>query len=310
MDALSEVLRHARLDGSILADVTARAPWCVSVPESRTRMTAHVLLEGRAWVQAGEAAPLALVAGDAVFLPRGEAHLLAGDLLAEATPLASIVKPSPGGELAPAMLGGRGPATRFATLAFSWEAHLAEPLASLLPPVVHAPLGGSAALGWLREGLGLDLTGSDAPRPGGDAARSRIAELALIETLRRHVEGTDQATGWIAALNDRHVGLALAAMHGRPGENWTVERLGRQAGLSRSALAERFALLMGEPVFAFLSRLRLQLAAQELLATDRPIGAIAEEAGYEAVNSFSRAFRRAFGRPPTAWRKRARRRRR
>lgn len=311
MDALSEVLRLSRLTGAVLVDATARAPWCLAVPASATRMVAHALLEGEALLETSLGEHLPMRAGDVVFLPRGEAHLLAGDLAAEARTIASLVKPSTPGEPAPAVFGGRGRPARFATLAFTWDRHLAEPLASLLPGVVLASLKGSAPLAWLADSLGLSLSGSDAPRPGGEATRSRLAELVLIELLRRHVEGQKAGgTGWLAALNDRHVGAALALMHGRPGENWTVERLGRQVGVSRSALAERFALAMGEPVIAFLSRLRLQLAAQELLATDRSIHAIAEEAGYEAVNSFSRAFKRAFGRPPTVWRRRARRRKR
>jgi transcriptional regulator GlxA family with amidase domain len=104
------------------------------------------------------------------------------------------------------------------------------------------------------------------------------------------------------------VGAALALVHGRPGENWTVERLGRQVGLSRSALAERFTHRMGEPVIAFLTHVRLQLAAEELVATSRSIESVSEDAGYESVTAFSRAFKRAFGAAPSLWRRKPRRR--
>ena len=83
-----------------------------------------------------------------------------------------------------------------------------------------------------------------------------------------------------------------------------MERLGRHVGLSRSALAERFSDVMGEPIFAFLTRWRLQLAAEALLATSRSIGAIAREAGYESAGAFSAAFKRTFGKPPSVWRRR------
>jgi transcriptional regulator GlxA family with amidase domain len=88
-----------------------------------------------------------------------------------------------------------------------------------------------------------------------------------------------------------------------------VEKLGRQVGLSRSALAERFTHRMGEPVIAFLTHVRLQLAAEELVATPRSIESVSEDAGYESVTAFSRAFKRAFGKPPSVWRVRARRKR-
>jgi len=86
-----------------------------------------------------------------------------------------------------------------------------------------------------------------------------------------------------------------------------VERLGRNVGLSRSALAERFGDVMGEPIFAFLTRWRLQMAAEFLLTTTRPIGTIAHEAGYESAGAFSVAFKRVFGKPPSIWRRKSRR---
>jgi AraC-like DNA-binding protein len=114
--------------------------------------------------------------------------------------------------------------------------------------------------------------------------------------------------GWLAGLGDRFVGRALALVHGRPSEPWTVERLGRHVGLSRSALAERFGDVMGEPIFGFLTRWRLHMAAEFLLTTSRPIATIAHEAGYESAGAFSAAFKRVFGKPPSIWRTKSRRR--
>jgi AraC-like DNA-binding protein len=310
MDALSEVLRLASLNGSVLADATAGGSWCVSVPAAASRSFAHVVLEGDCSLKAGEAEPVALRAGDVAFLARGESHVIGSDLAAQPVPFATLLRPPVAGELAPVTLGGSGRRTRWATLAISADRHLAEPLFAALPPVLRAGLRGTAPLAWLSDSLGLSLSGSDAPRPGGTASLSRVAELVLIEALRRHVEGLPPGgTGWLAGLNDRYVGAALALVHGRPGEHWTVERLARQVGMSRSALAERFSLVVGEPIFAFLTRVRLQLAAHELLTTAHTIEAVAEGAGYEAVTSFSRAFKRTFGKPPSVWRRKSQRKR-
>ncbi|MDH5264595.1 MAG: AraC family transcriptional regulator [Betaproteobacteria bacterium] len=310
MDALSEVLRLASLSGSVLADATAGGAWCVSVPAASSRAFAHVVLEGDCALKAGDAEPIALRAGDVAFAARGEGHLVGSDLSAQPTPFAALLRPPVAGELAPVTLGGSGRRTRWVTLAISVDRHLADPLFAALPPVLKANLRGTAPLAWLSDSLGLSLSGSDAPRPGGTAALSRVAELVLIEALRRHVEDLPPGgSGWLAGLNDRYVGAALALVHGRPGEHWTVERLARQVGLSRSALAERFSLVVGEPIFGFLTRVRLQLAAHELATTAHSIETIAESAGYEAVNSFSRAFKRVFGKPPSVWRRKPRRRR-
>jgi AraC-like DNA-binding protein len=309
MDALSEVLRLANLSGSVLADATAGGSWCVSVPAAATRCFAHVVLEGECELKAGDAPPVALRTGDVAFLVRGEGHLLGSDLAAAPSPFASLLRPPVAGELAPVTLGGAGRRTRWVTLAITIDPHLAEPLLAALPPVLKAGLRGTAPLAWLSDSLGLSLSGTDAPRAGGTASLSRVAELVLIEALRRHVESLPPGgTGWLAGLNDRYVGAALALVHGRPGEHWTVERLARQVGLSRSALADRFSQVVGEPIFGFLTRVRLQLAAHELATTANAIETVAQGAGYEAVNSFSRAFKRAFGKPPSLWRRRRRRR--
>jgi transcriptional regulator GlxA family with amidase domain len=114
------------------------------------------------------------------------------------------------------------------------------------------------------------------------------------------------STGWRAALNDRHVGAALALMHSRPGENWTVEKLARQVNLSRSTLGEHFSAILGEPVMAFLARVRVQRAAHELLTGGKAIKTVAQEAGYESPTSFARAFRRAYRVAPSQWAKRQR----
>ena len=152
--------------------------------------------------------------------------------------------------------------------------------------------------------MGLVLSASEAPFLGAAATRARLAELVVVEALARFIQATPGGTGWLAGLNDRYVGRALALVHGRPSEPWTVEKLGRQVGLSRSALADRFSDVMGEPIFAFLTRWRLQLAAEYLITTTRSIESIARTAGYESGGAFSRAFKHAFGKAPSIWRRR------
>jgi AraC-like DNA-binding protein len=92
-------------------------------------------------------------------------------------------------------------------------------------------------------------------------------------------------------------------LHGEPDRGWTVDELARGAALSRSALAERFTALVGEPPIQYLMRWRLALAARELRSGSDSISRIAERSGYESEAAFSRAFKREFGTPPAAWRK-------
>ena len=308
MDALSEVLRLARFSAGVTLDATARAPWCVSVPASASMARAHLIVDGGCVIKAGDDDPVELKAGELAFLAHGDAHLIGSSLDAPAKSLSALVKTPVAGELMPVNVGGNGEATRWIALAAGCERHLAEPLIAALPRVMKVDLSNAAPFHWLIDALGLTLSSSAAPPVGASAERARLSELVMIEALSRFVYWHPPGgKGWLAGLQDRFVGRALALVHGRPSEAWTVEKLGRQVGLSRSALADQFVEVMGEPIFAFLTRWRLQMAAEFLLATSRPIGSIAHEAGYESAGAFSAAFKRAFGKPPSVWRKKAKR---
>jgi AraC-like DNA-binding protein len=308
MDALSEVLRLARFGAQVTLDATAGAPWCVSVAASSSIARAHLVVDGRCELKLSGAQPIALEAADLAFIPKGEAHLIGHPLDAEAKALSALVKSPIAGEQVPVRLGGNAASTRWIVISASCERHLADPLISALPQVMKVGLANAAARERLVDALGLTLSASAAPPVGASAQRSRLAELVLVEAMGRYVDGLPPGgKGWLAGLGDRFVGRALALVHGSPEEPWTVERLGRNVGLSRSALAERFVLVMGEPIFGFLTRWRLTMAAEFLLTTPRPIESIAHEAGYESAGAFSAAFKRVFGKPPSVWRRKRRR---
>jgi AraC-like DNA-binding protein len=104
-------------------------------------------------------------------------------------------------------------------------------------------------------------------------------------------------------VGDRIVGGALNAMHRRPAHPWTLEELARSAGTSRSVLAERFQQLMGNSPMQYLTQWRMLLACNLLRRSNAPLARIAEDVGYKTDTAFSRAFRREFGAPPAAWRR-------
>src|SRR6185312_17450257 len=118
----------------------------------------------------------------------------------------------------------------------------------------------------------------------------KLSELMFVEAIRHHAESLppDQQ-GWLAGLRDRYVGRALALMHAQPAQAWTVDELASHVGLSRSALGERFAAVIGHPPMQYLARWRLQLAADMLHTSRRTIAAIAADVGYDSEAAFSRA---------------------
>ena len=125
----------------------------------------------------------------------------------------------------------------------------------------------------------------------------------FVETIRQYLETLPSAqTSWLAGLRDPVVGRALAALHHAPRQSWTVEGLARVVGVSRSVLAERFTLMVGQPPMQYLALWRMQLASRLLVEGGR-MTAIANAVGYESEASFSRAFKKLVGQAPATWRR-------
>jgi AraC-like DNA-binding protein len=132
---------------------------------------------------------------------------------------------------------------------------------------------------------------------------SKLSELLFVEAVRRYVAGLQpEQRGWLAGLRDPIAGRAIALLHSQHREPWTAERLAGEVGLSRSAFAERFTALIGQPPMQYLALWRMQLAAQQLRESSTPIARIAFDVGYESEAAFNRAFKRQFGVPPARFR--------
>lgn len=316
MDALSDVLKSVRLEGAVYLNGEFTAPWCIrgecGLPHVRERLAGaehvaffHFLTEGECKVRlvdGGEA--LHAAAGDLVLFPQEGKHLMGSDLqLAplEAEGMARAMDDA-AADVVRLRHGGGGEVTRFTCGYLAFSRAISRPLLEALPPVVCVPLGGASAP--IRELLQLGVRESAGARPGGASILAKAAELLFVEALRRYAETLPpEGRGWLAGARDAHVGRALALMHAEPGTAWTVDLLAREAALSRSALADRFTALVGEPPMQYLKRWRLALAAQALRSGKEAISRIATRSGYDSEAAFTRAFKREFGAPPAAWRK-------
>ena len=142
--------------------------------------------------------------------------------------------------------------------------------------------------------------------PGAGALTDLLCGLLLVQVLRAQLAVDSRtAAPWIHGLEDARVGTALGLIHESPQEDWTVARLASAVAMSRSNFAQRFTLCVGESPMRYLARWRIQLAAHQLRTSDTSLVRIAEHVGYESEAAFNRAFKRHFGVPPAAWRKKA-----
>jgi AraC-like DNA-binding protein len=176
------------------------------------------------------------------------------------------------------------------------------PLIATLPRLLHVPDNGDGA--WVAQLMQQAVSASQKKRPGSDAVLERMSEMMFADAVRRYVEALPgESTGWLAGLRDRHVGRALTLLHAEPARDWNIEALADEAALSRSAFYDRFVRLIGQPPMQYLTQWRMQVASGLLRQSHAPVASIALEVGYESEAAFSRAFKRATGIPPAAWRR-------
>ncbi len=145
---------------------------------------------------------------------------------------------------------------------------------------------------------------SEAQRDGSETVLARLSELLFVRVLRRYIEQLpERSSGWLAGLRDPSISRALQAIHSDPARNWTIEALGREAGMSRAVLAERFAEVVGETPMRYLAKWRMQMAAGLLSQSDLPVEDVAERVGYQSNAAFGRAFKAIVGSAPGTWRR-------
>jgi AraC-like DNA-binding protein len=203
--------------------------------------------------------------------------------------------------------GGGGEITKFVCGFMACEPRLSQVFLNGLPPVFKVSIRNDASGRWLENSIRFSVNEADVSRAGGEAVLAKLSEVLFVETLRVYIAHLPaEQTGWLAGARDPEVGKALALMHRNSAHPWTIASLAKEAGLSRSVLAERFRHYLNEPPMAYLTRWRLQLGAQILASTSYSVAQIAAEVGYESEAAFNRAFKREFENPPARFRQQSR----
>lgn len=334
MDVLSDVLRVVRLSGAVFFTADFSSPWAIEspipdrlalavMPSAECVVLFHILVEGECEVIC-QGHPVTLMrSGDVIVFPRGEQHTMRSHGAGQPTPLSAIF--SPGGHAnEPPQLshGGGGRTSRFVCGYLNCDQRFS-PLVDALPtmllvrssddysameaidargarPTVLPPGSGT----WLGTTLKFTINEARTARPGNGAMLGRLTELMFVEILREYMQRLPASRGgWLAGLNDPHVGKALRLLHTDPVRDWTVEDLAREVAVSRSVLAQRFTELVGDSPMKYLAGWRMQIAKQMMREGTHNIQDIATRVGYDSEAAFNRAFKRATGCPPATWRK-------
>lgn len=301
-DGLSSVLRevHVRSVVYCLSDFTA--PWGFSVEHSPVAKF-HVILEGQAALIVGDAKPLQLAAGDLVLLPHGDGHTITDQAGSAARQLDAILADHPVDMSGRLRYGGDGRPARLLCGGYELDPELPIELAELLPPVL--TLDSSSGLArWLEPLFALLEQETQARAPGAAAIFAKLADVFVSAALRSYLAAADSLERLARpAVPDHGIAQTLKMLRSRPEAPWSVDAMAFSAGMSRTSFNTRFRAVLGKAPMAYLTDLRLRRAAGYLATTTKSVSEIAHLVGYDNEASLSKAFSRAFGRPPGEYRR-------
>lgn len=307
LDLLSDILTRLSLKGTLYFRTSFTEPWGVRVPAFRNVARIHYVHRGEAQIRVdGSERTVALKQGDLVIVPHGRAHVLLCRHTGpeEALPLDDILARSgfPGhGTL---VWGGEDSPqdTQLICGHFALAEGSRHILLDRLPPLIHLRGYGDDLGPWLEATLRVIGAEAGAARLGGDLIALKMSEAIFAQAIRAHIEQSAASGGSLAGFADPNIARALTAFHRAPAADWTVEKLAREAGLSRTRFAERFTSRISVTPMAYVTSWRMQIAREALAHRGLSVAETAEVSGYASESAFSRVFKKQIGVSPAAFR--------
>ncbi len=317
-DALSDLLKTVRLTGAAYFEILARDPWAVAspprelilpriLPDADHLIAYHVVTAGRCFATIAGGKPIALEAGQVLMLTQSAPHTMSSSPgLRADPPMPDILQVAAAAKKPFCINFGDGPASTNLVCGYlACDARPFNPLLESLPPVIKSGEPGSDGAGWITHFIRFAVAEATGKQAGSESVLNKLSELLFIDVVRRHLDSLpSEQAGWLAGLRDPVIGKVISLMHARPAHDWAIDELAREAGTSRSVLAERFVRLIGIPPIHYLAKWRMQVASELMTSANANLASIAAEVGYESEASFSRAFKKVVGVSPSAWRRR------
>lgn len=291
-------LKYLTAEGIVIAQSRVKGEWGVGM-DQRDGTYFHFLAQGTAYFSLDGKPEVQMTAGDVVVLPQGAAHSLRSSSNSKVVSLAEFVKNSQ------ALYSREPDATIVLCGSFEMDRYMLTPAIRSLPSSLHLQADAGSATTPVAEVLKALRSEVEQAKLGSKTVVRNLLSNLFIYILRQWSESEKAEVGsWFFAMQNRQIAKALASIHQSPDNDWTLDALAREAGLSRSVFAQQFREHVGETPYAYLTRWRLGIAARLLGQTSLTIREIADKVGYSSEYSFNRAFKQARGRTPTKERER------
>ncbi len=299
-DVLADILAVFQLKGTVYCQSEIqKAEWALQFHQTQGAVF-HIIGEGSCCLIV-DGQTITLQQGDLLMLPHGTPHLIADK--PQSPCCADIHLDHQVQSCLMMRWGDDQPKTTLVCGLFTFDEFNQQAILSLLPPVMYfsAQMNADYGLNRLIEAL---LDEANSHRLGKDLLLHRLADILFVHIIRAWLDlPSSEAHGWLGGLRDAQITQALSAIHANPDYAWTVKKLAVIATMSRSAFCAKFVDLIGIPPLMYVTRWRMQLATRLLRDKRLSLMQIAEKIGYTSDIAFSKAFKRAFGYTPSAYRR-------
>lgn len=288
-DILSPLLRSFALRANVFFHSSFSGSWTLDT-SGEHKATFHVISRGLCWLHLPDKAePVALQGGDLVVFPHDAPHTIAN---------APVLDRSDNYQTSTENEGPSGPSTSFICGYFEFDQNSWNPLLDALPEVIIIK-GAEATHTALMESLmRLIISEAESNLLGMELVIDRLCDVLFIHVARTCLNRKEYQQGFLRALADQQISKALQQVHEHPELNWSVQSLAGQAGMSRSAFAEKFGRLVGVSAMHYVTQWRMMYAYSLLSKTREPMATIAEKCGYSNEAAFSKAFKRIYAKGP------------
>ncbi|MCH8035234.1 MAG: AraC family transcriptional regulator [Bacteroidetes bacterium] len=301
MDVLSDVLSVSKMGSSVICEPVLSAPWGMKF-EPDAKAMFHLIRSGTCFLQTNTMdQPLRLMQGDVVLITKCNGHKLTDSEASPVEPFRDVLARQKETSLeysthnVTSMLCG----------VYYFQQYEYNPVLSLLPNIIHIPADKVQNNMQLHALIQLILLESGRNEVGSNTAITRYIDVMFIYIVRTWVQQQPLGkAGWLGALNDPRIGMAISLIHKNPSNKWTVASLANQVNMSRSSFAQKFNDIVGETPLTYLTKWRMNLSSKLLRESNQLLMTVAAAVGYDSETAFSKTFKKFKSMPPGEYRNR------
>jgi AraC-like DNA-binding protein len=299
MDALSTILDATSLRSVVYSKIPLSAPWGLDIVKDDNSQFWR-LVSGSCTIGTPDGRIIEMDEGDLVFVPHGSSHWIADKPTSLRMPSPEFVKARRAG--IPVFNSG-GNVTTLIAGHFEFDYQALHPFLKDLPAVIHIRQYVTENQLLVKQVAQLMLNELNNEKPGSRVMLKCLSEIMFVNIIRAYLEQDAPQSGFLSALNNPRISKALTLMQDSPQNNWTLDSLALEVGMSRSVFFNQFKKLVYETPLSYLTNWRIR-QAQKLLLTDKNnVAEIAASVGYQSEAAFNRVFKLKTGQTPAAYRR-------